>query len=243
MTFSFELKNLNGEARRGQLGLVNGGGVRSSFGRPDAVDVSKKGMPITELQVQSALLFNNPLRVVTTTHAVVKETFEAALRGAGSGRGHFPQVSREVYLEYSPEAPEQIPLVSNNKVIGIKKAGERVRNLFINTRDMKGKKITIEIIKDGKILTPSQKITFATTFFLSRGGDGYFPGAVQEIAVTPIARKIKGKMKHLTEQHAVKNWIRRLKKKKRWKEGTAYPDPDFKDAKSFKRIVVLDPKS
>ena len=48
-----------------------------------------------------------------------------------------------------------------------------------------------------------------------RGGDGYFPGAVQEIAVTPIAGKTKkGKVKHMTEQTAVKKYIRRLKKEK-----------------------------
>ena len=50
-----------------RFGVVNGGGIRSSFGRPDAEMVSDKGMPITELQVQSALLFNNPLRVVTAS--------------------------------------------------------------------------------------------------------------------------------------------------------------------------------
>jgi 2',3'-cyclic-nucleotide 2'-phosphodiesterase (5'-nucleotidase family) len=225
------------------FGMVNSGGIRSSFGRPDAEMVSENGMPITELQVQSALLFNNPLRVVTTTHGVIKETFEAALRGVGTGRGHFPQISKEVMLEYDPEASEQVPLIADNKVIGIKKAGQRVKNLFIKTRSLEGKKMTIKIVENGKLLTPDQKITCATTFFLSRGGDGYFPGAVQEIAVTPIARKHKGKIRHLTEQTAVKQYIRRLKKKKKWKEGTSYSDPDPKKADTFGRIIALEPKS
>mgnify|MGYP001280045280 CR=1 FL=1 len=164
-------------------------------------------------------------------------------RGVGQGKGHFPQVSKEVFLEYDPEGAEQVPLVSDNKVIGIKKAGQRVKNLFINTKDIKGKKTVIKIVEDGKILTPDQKITCATTFFLSRGGDGYFPGAVQEIAVTPIARKHKGKVRHLTEQTAVKQYIRRLKKKKKWKEGKSYLDPDPKNAASFGRIVAKEPKS
>ncbi len=163
--------------------------------------------------------------------------------GVGQGKGHFPQVSKEVFLEYDPEGAEQVPLVSDNKVIGIKKAGQRVRNLYINTKDIKGKKTIIKIVEDGKILTPDQKITCATTFFLSRGGDGYFPGAVQEIAVTPIARKHKGKVRHLTEQTAVKQYIRRLKKKKKWKEGKSYLDPDPKNAASFGRIIAKQPKS
>ena len=89
--------------------------------------------------------------MVTASHAVIKETFEAALRGVGRGKAWtFPQVSKEVFLEYDPEALEQVLLIADNKVIGIKNQAHGLKISSFRFGMSKVKKLTVKIVEKWK---------------------------------------------------------------------------------------------
>jgi 5'-nucleotidase / UDP-sugar diphosphatase len=187
------------------LAMRNGGGIRQSI-HPG---------PIRLIDVKTALRFDSPVVVVELTHAQLKQTFEASLRGAGTSRGHFPQVSEGVVLEYAVEPPEQKQKVVDGKTVGIECDGARVRGLKVNGT---------AIVVDGKTPTPDAKIKIATIDYLAKGGDGWFPG--QKLDVKPVDGG--------SEQSA----FMALVKSERWKNGTPWVDPHVDDAATRIKLVA-----
>ncbi|HWV38611.1 MAG TPA: 5'-nucleotidase C-terminal domain-containing protein [Vulgatibacter sp.] len=221
-------------ARRGKAGAVepafalrNGGGIRSSIGAVDHDTFARGGGPIRLLDVEAALRFDNPVVIVTTTHRVLKATLEAALRGVGTSRGHFPQVSGEVFLAYDPAGTEQVQEPQTGPC-AIVREGERVRTLRVGA---------IEIVREGRLVTPDAEISFATLDYLARGGDGYFP------TVAPIddAVPVVDGGEPMSEQRALRAYLRHLVESGAWGEGLAYADPAPDDPESFTRIRELRP--
>lgn len=207
--------------------LRNGGGIRSSIGGVDHESFRRCGGPIRLLDVQAALRFDNPVVVVTTSHRALKETFEAALRGVGTGRGHFPQVSGEVFLAYDPSGVEQVqePEVGPGAVI---REGARVRTLRVGA---------VEIVRDGRLLTPDASISFATLDYLARGGDGWFPSIAPIVPAIPVADGGAP----MSEQRALRAFLQHLVETGTWHEGIAYADPAPDEPASFTRIRALPP--
>jgi len=219
-------------ARRGEGGapapafaLRNGGGIRSSIGEVDHDTFARGGGPIRLLDVEAALRFDNPVVIVTTSHRVLKETLESALRGVGTSRGHFPQVSGEVFLAYDPAGVEQVqePQTGPGAVV---REGGRVRTLRVGA---------VEVVREGRLVTPDAAITFATLDYLARGGDGYFP------SVAPIAsaQTVLDGDEAMSEQRALRAYLRHLVGSGTWREGLAYADPAPGSPESFTRIREL----
>ena len=209
--------------------LRNGGGIRAPIGAVDPVTLKLIGSAVSELDIRSSLRFDNKLVVVRTTHAALVETVEASLRGAGTGRGRFPQVSAGVELVYSGAEPEQEQTLSPDGVVtGISRPGSRVRELSYVPPG--GKRVVV--VKAGKLLAPQARVAFATLSYTVRGGDGWFPGRAGALDVVELPA---------TEQSALRGFLTQLVQSGAWKDGADYPDPTPGEPESFRRIKRLDP--
>lgn len=197
--------------------LRNGGGIRASIGRLDDSG-ERAGGPVARLDVREALRFDNEIVVVTTTRRRLVETLEASLRGAGTGRGHFPQVSGELRLDYDPAAPEQVQRAEGGEVVGVAARGERVRALAVGGTPF---------VRDGEILDPDAPVTFATLTYLARGADGWFPGAAASLEILPIG---------VTEQEALAGFLAEQVAGGTWRDGAAYADPLPGEPATFQRL-------
>lgn len=195
--------------------LRNGGGIRASIG-------AQGGRGISLLDLQTSLRFNDALVVVKTTHRVLAATLEAALRGAGTARGHFPQLSEGVLLVYDPVGQEQVQSGGERGRATIEVQGARIRELSIRTAGG-----AVEVVRRGEIPTPDAPVTFATLEYLARGGDGYFPLVPGELEIVPILDE--GPVR---EQDAFLEFLR----SPLWGMGEGYPDPAPGRRESFARI-------
>ncbi len=201
----------------------NSGGIRAPIGRLDPTTWQKRGGPIRLVDVQAALRFDGPLVVVELTHAALVRTLESALRGAGSSKGHFPQVSAGVSLRYTTDAPEQTHELDGGKVKAVRCPGARVRDLVITPPG----KAPIVVVRAGALPTPAARVAVATLEYLANGGDGWFPGE-PALAVT----KIDGG----TEQSALRGFLAAEEAAGRWRRGAGYVDED----PARDRVVVVD---
>lgn len=186
--------------------LRNGGSIRASIGTFDPATGARSGGTIRPLDIAEALRFDDELVVVTTTRRVLVETLESALRGAGTGRGHFPQVSEGVELHYDPAAPEQTHRMIDGRVAGVEHPGSRVRRLVAGG---------IVLVEDGRLLEPDRPITFATLDYLVRGGDGWFPGAIESLQLEGLG---------IGEQAALAAYLRDRIEAGAWEDGRAYAE-------------------
>jgi 2',3'-cyclic-nucleotide 2'-phosphodiesterase (5'-nucleotidase family) len=236
---AFAARHFGGK-KKALFALRNGGGIRASIGEIDERSYQRLGGAITELELRNALRFDNPLVLITTTHQGLKDTLESSLREVGTGRGQFPQVSAEVYLEYDSRLRPQSHVDREGQPTRILVQGQQVRTLRI-TPHAHGKKRTIEVIRDGEVLTPDAPITFATLSFLAEGGDGYFPGQVSSLQATPLVKTREGKKVPITEQAAVRHYLQAQQNGKQWKAGKRYADPKPGTPESFTRIRRLNP--
>ena len=214
-----------------EFAMRNGGGIRAGIGAIDPKTLELEGGPISQLDLESSLRFDGNMVVVTTTHRALKDTLEASLRGAGTGRGHFPQVSEQVYLEYTTQAPEQVQKVEKGRVIGLECAGKRVRTLRIVSK----RQGFISVVEDGELVTPDAKISYATLGYLAKGGDGWFPGE----ALPAERPEIQRSGTPVLEQEALLTFITDLETAGEWNEGQRYVDPQKGIPASFSRIREL----
>lgn len=212
--------------------LRNGGGIRGPIGGVDRDTYALEGGPIRPIDLEASLRFDGGLVVVKTTHRALKETLEASVRGAGTGRGHFPQASREVVLEYTRRAPEQTHTTTGGEITGVACGGQRVRALRLERAGAP----PLDVVKDGALVTPDAEITFATLSFLAKGGDGWFPGSKGELVVA----ELKDGERALTEQSVLRDFIEHLEAKGEWQGAKGYPDPVPGRAETFTRIRELD---
>ena len=187
--------------------MRNSGGIRGSIGTFDE-NGAKLPAPIRLLDLKSVLRFDSKIVVVETTHAELKATIESALRGAGTSKGQFPQVSGDVKLTYTTGAPEQTHVLKEGRIASLACPGARVRDLVITRA---GQPVTV--VKDGALPTPNAKIAWATIEYLTNGGDGWFP-----------AQKPTAVLVDATEQSSVRALLQHLEKTGAWNAGRAYPD-------------------
>ena len=102
------------------------------------------------------LVTAHELVLVTATHRALADTIAASLRGMGTGRGHFPQVSDE---------------------IGIRVVGTELESVHVGGK---------AIVENGAVVDPDATIVFVTLSYLARGGDGWFEGHADSLEVTPL---------------------------------------------------------
>lgn len=186
------------------LGLRNGGSIRSSMG-------AEGGAPIRRYDVDASLPFDDAVVIVRTTHRMLKETLEAGLRGVGTRRGWFPQLSSGAVLVYDPEGAEQVRTADGR---GVEEEGGRVHAL----RFLRGEDV-VEVVREGRLLDPDAEVLIVTLEYLTRGGDGYFPPNVAKFsAVSPLGGTTLG------ERQALVDFLQ----SDVWRDGAAYPDPPRK---------------
>jgi 2',3'-cyclic-nucleotide 2'-phosphodiesterase (5'-nucleotidase family) len=161
----------------------SGGGIRSSIGAVGR-DGTPSGKRVTLLDVKTALRFDSPVVVVELSHAELARTLEAALRGAGSAKGGFPQVSSGVTLVWSTGGTDQQQDVLDGKVRGVRCDGTRLRRLVLP-----GPSGPVVVVDDGVVATPGARVVVATIDFLARGGDGWFPGQTLQPRATPATEQ------------------------------------------------------
>lgn len=137
--------------------LRNAGGIRNSI----------RGPQVSLLDVKSALRFDSKIVVVDVSHEDLARSVEASFIGAGSARGHFPQVSSDVAIVYAKGGADQQHVLVDGKVQAIKCDGSRLRSLVVGGE---------VVVKGGAVVDPKATLAVATIDYLSNGGDGWFPG-------------------------------------------------------------------
>jgi 2',3'-cyclic-nucleotide 2'-phosphodiesterase (5'-nucleotidase family) len=169
----------------------NAGGIRSSIGIVDAGG-TRRGKPVTMLDLKTTLRFDSRVVVVEMTHAALARTLESALRGAGSSRGQFPQVSRGVEVVWATTGADQEHELVDGRIQRVSCDGTRLRRLIVP--GVNGGSVVI--VDGGVVRTPDERVSIATIDFLAQGGDGWFPG--MKLAATPTTE---------TEQSSFRRWL------------------------------------
>jgi hypothetical protein len=151
------------------VSIKNGGGIRSKIGdevfppgstNPEDLEFRpREDNKVSQLDVQSALAFNNGLTLLTLTPAELKAVMEHAVAQSAPGAtpGRFPQVAG-IRFSWDPSLP----------------ANARVRSLAVV--DDSGAVID-SVVEDGAIVgDPARSFRIVTLNFMAGGGDGYpFP--------------------------------------------------------------------
>ncbi|WP_291298849.1 choice-of-anchor I family protein [Elioraea sp.] len=138
------------------VSLKNGGGIRDGIGLPLGVDGPEPpvGGRVTQLDIETALAFNNALVIVQSTAAGLLALLEHGVANAGTTNGRFPQVGG-LSFSYDTSLP----------------AGDRILSLAILGEDGTP---ALALAKDGALIVPAEtKINITTLNFLAGGGDGY----------------------------------------------------------------------
>ncbi|MEB3253521.1 MAG: 5'-nucleotidase C-terminal domain-containing protein, partial [Synechococcus sp.] len=154
-----------GETKRADIALKNGGGIRDTIAGLS---------PITQLQVNAALAFNNKLTIMDLTGAEFLAIVENGVSRAPALDGRFPHFAgvELEFVTYRPGVEEALSLSETS----------RVANLTV-TRDDGS---TVELVEDFAVNTSALEETFtlATNNYQAGGGDGYQ-------AFVPLENKIE----------------------------------------------------
>jgi 2',3'-cyclic-nucleotide 2'-phosphodiesterase (5'-nucleotidase family) len=167
----------------------NSGAIRDSIGVVTA-DGRLVGKPITLLDLKSALRFDSTVVIAELSHAALAATLEAALVGAGTGQGRFPQASAGVELVYSRAGRDQQVQLEGGRVKEVVEPGSRLMRLVLP-----GPTGPIVVVDGGVVQAPTARVRIATIDYLAGGGDGWFPG--QTVVVVQTASTEHGAFRAL----------------------------------------------
>ena len=154
-----------GETKRADIALKNGGGIRDTIAGLS---------PITQLQVNAALAFDNKLTIMDLTGAEFLAIVENGVSRAPALDGRFPHFAGAEldFVTYRPGIEEALSLSE----------ASRVQNLTVNRDDGS----TVELVSDFSVNADALEETFtlATNNYQAGGGDGYQ-------AFVPLENKIE----------------------------------------------------
>ena len=159
-----------GETKRADIALKNGGGIRDTIAGLS---------PITQLQVNAALAFDNKLTIMDLTGAEFLAIVENGVSRAPALDGRFPHFAGAEldFVTYRPGIEEALSLTE----------ASRVQNLTVNRDDGS----TVELVSDFSVNADALEETFtlATNNYQAGGGDGYQ-------AFVPLENKIETEYKN-----------------------------------------------
>lgn len=138
------------------VSLKNGGGIRDGIGLPLGTEGPEPpvGGKVTQLDIETALAFNNALVIVQSSAAGLLALLEHGVANAGTTSGRFPQVGG-LSFSYDTSLP----------------AGDRIKSLSILGEDGLP---ALALVRDGALVVPpALKINIATLNFLAGNGDSY----------------------------------------------------------------------
>jgi 2',3'-cyclic-nucleotide 2'-phosphodiesterase (5'-nucleotidase family) len=154
-----------GETKRADIALKNGGGIRDTIAGLS---------PITQLQVNAALAFDNQLTIMDLTGAEFLAIVENGVSRAPALDGRFPHFAgvELEFVTYRPGVEEALSLSETS----------RVANLIVTQADGN----TVLLVRDFEVNERALEETFtlATNNYQAGGGDGYQ-------AFVPLENKIE----------------------------------------------------
>jgi len=153
------------------VSLKNGGGIRSDIGL--ALGTSGPEAPfggaVSQLDIETALAFNNGLALVQTNAAGLVALLEHGLANAGTTNGRFPQIGG-LSLSYDTDRAE----------------GDRIVSL--QTEASQGQAGTPIVVDGELVVDPNMLVNIATLDFLAlNDGDGY-PFSEVATTITPLVQ-------------------------------------------------------
>lgn len=166
------------------ISLKNGGGIRDSIGAIQRVGdtyvhvpplanprVGKPAGGISQLDIENALRFNNPLTLITLTAQQLRDAMEWGVAGTGAP-GQFPQVGGLAFSFDPNGTPMTYLRDTNNAIIGIDQPGTKLKNLVVTKADG-----SLDLVVDKGVLVGDVDRTFrvVTIAFMAGGGDFYYP--------------------------------------------------------------------
>ncbi|MFN3360190.1 MAG: bifunctional metallophosphatase/5'-nucleotidase [Pseudanabaenaceae cyanobacterium] len=181
----------NGGGIRAPIGAVTGKGGNEPVQRiPPLANplTNKPAGAISQLDIETALAFNNSLTLITLTAAQLKQTMEHGVSQSVSGAtpGRFPQISGFSF-SFDPRQP----------------VGQRIRSLVVG-QDV--------VVKDGQLQgDPDRTFRAVTLNYLANGGDDYplpqFPNLNRRDLATakPIGFDTPG-----SEQYALATYLQKI---------------------------------
>ncbi|GAB4214694.1 MAG: hypothetical protein OHK0012_13230 [Synechococcales cyanobacterium] len=225
------------------LSLKNGGGIRAPLGTtsggggdapveylPPAAnpDTGKQEGQISQLDIESALAFNNTLSLVTINAEQLKLVLENAVSqvAAGATPGGFPQIAG---LAFSFDPSQAAYTVTDGVITN---PGSRVRNVCVKSNPPQ------VVVQNGAIVGDATRTFRAVTLnFLAGGGDNYpfplFADTLDRVdlvpAGTPATFETEG-----TEQKALADFLTALGEVNE----TNYPDPEPTASKRIQNLGV-----
>ncbi len=163
-------RQVDGDVR---ISLKNGGGIRAAIGGvayppgstdpDDAILVPPAGGLVNQLDIQTALAFNNGLALVTVTAQELRDIVYHGIAAstAGSQQGRFPQISGLRFAFAPPVAGGAAAVLQSLAVV-----------------DESGAVID-RVVEGGNLVgDPARNFRMVTLNFLASGGDGYpFPSS------------------------------------------------------------------
>jgi len=173
------------------VSLKNGGGIRSDIGL--ALGVSGPEAPaggaVTQLDIETALAFNNGIALVETTAAGLLILLEHGIANAGTSNGRFPQVGG-LSFSYDASVSEGSKLVSLSIDSGVGHA-------------------PTAILANGELVVdPDLRINIATLNFLAlNDGDGYPFSEVASVITDLVTAEDPTFSTPYTEQNALYQYL------------------------------------
>lgn len=173
------------------ISLKNGGGIRADIGLPLGVSGPEApvGGAVSQLDIETALAFNNGLALVQTTAAGLVMLLEHGIANAGTTNGRFPQIAG-LSFSYDPTAQE----------------GSRLVSLQLKNADGTPGKT---IMSDGAlVVSDSLPINIATLDFLATtDGDGYMFSEVSTSITPLVTDEVKTFSTPYSEQNAMYEYM------------------------------------
>ena len=163
--------------RTAAVSLINGGNLRAGIGGFEVAAGANRGAraptranpavdklagDISQLDIETALRFNNGLVALSVSAAELKGLLEHGLAVLGQ-QGRFPQIAG-MRLSFDPARP----------------SGARIRGLVVDDPDGLGPRQGPEtVVRDGRLVVGAGTVyRLVTLAFLAQGGDGYPVGGL-----------------------------------------------------------------
>lgn len=229
------------------ISLKNGGGIRAPLGRtsggggdapveflPPAAnpDTGKREGDISQLDIESALAFNNTLSLLTVNATQLKLLLENGVSQVRDGAfpGGFPQVAGLAF-SFDPTQPAYAATRNDDGTFTITNPGSRIRTVCVKTTPPQ------VVVRNGTVVAPTATFRLVTLNFLAGGGDSYpfpnFTATSSRVDLVPPSTSVTFASDG-AEQKALADFLVRLAEV----NSANYPDPTPAQAKRIQNLSL-----
>lgn len=229
------------------ISLKNGGGIRAPLGStsgggggqpveflPPAAnpDTGKQEGDISQLDIESALAFNNTLSLLTVNGEQLKLLLENGVSQVqpGATPGGFPQVAGLAF-SFDPSQPPYAATRNSDNTFTITNPGSRIRTVCVKTTPPQ------VVVRNGAVVNPTATFRLVTLNFLAGGGDSYpftnFTATSNRVDLVPAGTSATFSTNG-SEQKALADFLTQLREV----NASNYPDPTPQEAKRIQNLAV-----